>query len=174
MTSRVKALYHRAFDVGIGLKGLDGLLEVVAGMTLLLSTQPASMPAVRWLTRQALIEDPDDPVANYLLHLVRGLPVGTRHFAGAYLLGHGVVKLALVIGLLRGARWSYPTAIASLSAFIGNPCYRWMQHASFFSGGSEPAGCPHRGIDRRGVAFPTTRGRMIRGRLRPTRRSFPA
>ncbi len=132
MESRLKTLYHRAFDVGIVLKGLDGLLEVMAGMTLLLTAQPALVGAVHWLTRQELIEDPGDPVANFLLHLVQGLPVGTRHFAGAYLLGHGIVKLGLVTGLLRGARWSYPTAIVILTAFIGYQGYRWMQQASFF------------------------------------------
>lgn len=132
MESRLKTLYHRAFDVGIVLKGLDGLLEVIAGMTLLLATQPALLGAVHWLTHHELIEDPADPVANFLLQSVQGLPVGSSHFAGAYLLGHGVVKLVLVTGLLRGARWSYPAAVAVLSAFIGYQCYRWIHQASFF------------------------------------------
>lgn len=130
MNSRLKTLWHRAFDVGIVLKGLDGLLEVIAGMTLLLTTQSAMVGSVHWLTRQELIEDPADPVANFLLHAVQGLPVGSRHFAGAYLLGHGIVKLGLVTGLLRGARWSYPAAIIILLTFIGYQGYRWMQQAS--------------------------------------------
>lgn len=132
MKARLKALYHRAFDVGIVLKGLDGLFEAMAGMTLLLTGQPELLGAVHWLTRRELIEDPGDLVANHLLHLVQGLAVGTRHFAGAYLLGHGIVKLGLVTGLLRGARWSYPTAIVILTAFIGYQGYRWIQHSSFF------------------------------------------
>jgi len=130
MKPRLKAFYHRAFDVGIVLKGLDGLLEVIAGTTLLLTTQPALMGAVHWLTRRELIEDPADPVANFLQHVVQGVPVGSRHFAGAYLLGHGIVKLGLVTGLLRGARWSYPAAIGILIAFIGYQGYRWMQQPS--------------------------------------------
>lgn len=132
MKSRLKTLYHRAFDFGIVLKGLDGLLEVIAGTTLLLTTQPGLVGAARWLTRQELIEDPNSPVANFLLHSVQGLPGGSSHLAGAYLLGHGVVKVGLVTGLLRGARWSYPTALVILSAFIGYQVYRWIHHASFF------------------------------------------
>jgi len=134
MKPRWQTLYHRAFDVGIVLKGLDGLLEAMAGLALLLTHQTVLLGAVHWLTRRELIEDPDDLLANHLLHLMQNLSVNSRYFAGAYLLGHGLVKLALVTGLLRGARWSYPAAIAVLSAFIGYQCYRWMRHASTFLG----------------------------------------
>ena len=132
MKPRWQLLYHRAFDVGIVLKGLDGLFEVVAGGILLLTTHPALLGIAHWLTRQELIEDPDDFLANHLLQLAQRLPIDSWHFAGAYLLGHGMVKLGLVLGLWRGARWSYPTAMAILSAFIVYQCYRWLHHASLF------------------------------------------
>ncbi|WEN16520.1 DUF2127 domain-containing protein [Rhodanobacter sp. AS-Z3] len=132
MKCELKVFYHRAFDVGILLKGVDGLLELIAGMTLWLTPQSALVGGVRWLARQELIEDPGDPVANFLLHFVQGLPVGSRHFAAAYLLGHGLVKLGLVAGLWRGARWAYPTAIVTLTAFIGYQSYRWIQQPSAF------------------------------------------
>lgn len=125
-------LYHRAFDVGIVLKGLDGLFELVAGGILLLTTQPTLLGIGHWLTRQELIEDPDDFLANHLLLLTQKLSIGSWHFAGAYLVGHGLVKLGLVLGLWRGARWAYPTAMAVLTAFIAYQCYRWLHHASLF------------------------------------------
>lgn len=117
-------LYHRAFDVGILLKGLDGLLECIGGLALLLTTRREILAAVGWLTRAELIEDPGDFVATHLAHLAQQLSLGTQHFAGFYLLGHGVIKLGLVIGLLRGARWSYPAAVVFLTAFIGYQGYR--------------------------------------------------
>lgn len=117
-------IYHRAFDIGILLKGLDGLLECIAGLALLLTTRRAILDVVGWLTREELVEDPGDFVANHLVHLAQQLSLGTQHFAGIYLLGHGVIKLGLVIGLLRGARWSYPAAVAFLTAFIGYQSYR--------------------------------------------------
>ncbi len=51
MKPRWQLLPHRAFDVGIVLKGLDGLLEAVAGGVFLLTTHPAVLGIAHWLTR---------------------------------------------------------------------------------------------------------------------------
>ncbi|HUW53601.1 MAG TPA: DUF2127 domain-containing protein [Rhodanobacter sp.] len=128
------AIYHRAFDIGILLKGLDGLLESTGGLALLLTSQPAIRGAVAWLTHQELIEDPGDVVANHLVHLAQRLSMDTQHFAGVYLLAHGVIKMGLVAALLRGLRWSYPAAVAVLTAFIGYQGYRLMHTPSLALG----------------------------------------
>jgi uncharacterized membrane protein len=117
-------LRHRAFQVGILLKGLDGTLEVVIGTGLLVTTRQALRGIVRLATRGELIEDPDDFFSNLAVHQASHLSTSTQHFAGAYLLGHGIVKVVLAIGLLRGLRWSYPTALAVLAAFIFYQVYR--------------------------------------------------
>lgn len=122
-------LSHRAFEVGILLKGLDGLLELLGGCALLLTNQHAIRRAVAWLTRTELLEDPHDFVANHLIVLARHLSIGTQHFASAYLIAHGTIKLGLVIGLLRGVRGAYPVALMVLTAFIGYQCYR-LAHGS--------------------------------------------
>ncbi|TAN06568.1 MAG: DUF2127 domain-containing protein [Rhodanobacteraceae bacterium] len=119
-----KALYHRAYEVGILLKGLDGVVEIIGGMALFLTTRPEIRRAVALLTRAELAEDPRDFVANLLTHMARNLSVGTRHFAAAYLLAHGLVKVGLVAGLLRGLRRSYPVALLLLAAFIGYQIHR--------------------------------------------------
>ena len=120
------AIYHRAFDIGILLKGFDGLLELIGGIALLLTNQPAIRTVVAWLTHKELIEDPGDVVANHLVHIAKQLSMDTQHFAGIYLLAHGVIKMGLVAGLLRGSRWSYPAAVAVLTAFIGYQGYRLL------------------------------------------------
>ncbi len=120
--------YHRAFEVGILLKGLDGLLELLGGGALLLTHQQAIRHAVAWLTRTELIEDPGDFVASHLVRLAQQLSIETQHFAGVYLIVHGAIKVGLVVGLLRGVRGSYPAALVVLTAFIGYQCYR-LAHA---------------------------------------------
>ncbi|MHB1273144.1 MAG: DUF2127 domain-containing protein [Rhodanobacter sp.] len=115
---------HRAFRAGVILKGIDGVLELLGGGALLLTTHPVIRHAVAWLTQAELIEDPGDFVANHLVHLVQQLSIGTQHFAGIYLIAHGVIKVGMVAGLLRGLRWSYPLALVVLTAFIGYQCYR--------------------------------------------------
>lgn len=121
---------HRAFKLGILVKGLDGLLELAGGSALLLTSRPAIQHAVALLTRQELVEDPHDVVANYLLHMAQHLSLGTRNFAGIYLLAHGLVKIAMVVGLLRGVRWAYPAAVVLMTAFIGYQGYRLFHQPS--------------------------------------------
>jgi uncharacterized membrane protein len=121
---------HRAFNIGIVIKGLDGLLELVGGGALLLTSQPAILHVVALLTRRELIEDPHDVLANHLWHLAQQLSLDTRHFAGIYLLAHGLVKIGMVASLLRGLRWSYPVAVLLLMAFIGYQGHRLFHQPS--------------------------------------------
>jgi uncharacterized membrane protein len=53
------------------------------------------------------------------------LSVGTETFYAFYLLSHGLVNVALVIGLLRGRLWAYPVSLAVLVAFIAYQGYRY-------------------------------------------------
>lgn len=65
----------RAFAVGIILKGLDGVLEVVGGV-LLLVVSPTTIDQVgRALTQHELSEDPHDFLATHLLHATGTLMV---------------------------------------------------------------------------------------------------
>ncbi len=76
-------------------------------------------------------EDPTDWVATHLRQAVTHLSANTKLFAGAYLLGHGAIKVFLVWGgLLRGKRWAFPTAIVFQAAFIGYQIYRISHHFS--------------------------------------------
>ncbi|HLX37064.1 MAG TPA: DUF2127 domain-containing protein, partial [Candidatus Binataceae bacterium] len=63
-----------------------------------------------------LREDPLDPVTHFLVTSLQTL-TRERGSAAAFLLVHGVAKLALVFGLVSGRMWSYPVAIAVFAAF---------------------------------------------------------
>jgi len=117
-------LLDRAFAVGIILKGLDGVLEVVGGL-LLLVVSPATIDQVsRALTQHELSEDPRDFLATHVLHAAGGLTGSALQFGAAYLLLHGVVKIVLVTALLRDKIWAYPWMIAFLIVFIVYQIYR--------------------------------------------------
>jgi uncharacterized membrane protein len=121
---RSKDLLDRTFEVGIVLKGLDGVLELVGGALLLVVTPAAINRIVGALTQHELSEDPDDFVASHLLRVSHGLTGSAVGFAAAYLLLHGVVKVVLVLALLRNKIWAYPWMIGFLVAFIGYQLYR--------------------------------------------------
>jgi uncharacterized membrane protein len=112
------------FEIGIIAKGLNGVIEVVGGLLLLvLSPDQLRAVAVAW-TREELSEDPRDFIANHLLHTAGGLTGDAVLFGAAYLLTHGVVKVVLVVALLLNRLWAYPAMITVLLAFIGYQLYR--------------------------------------------------
>lgn len=114
----------RVFRFSVVIKGLDGALEVVGGLVLLI-VSPSSIDAlVRTLTEHELSQDPHDFIARHVLHAASGLRHGTPVHAGVYLLSHGLAKVAVVIAVLRDQLWAYPAMITLLVAFIGYQLYR--------------------------------------------------
>ncbi|GAA3775506.1 hypothetical protein GCM10022240_28920 [Microbacterium kribbense] len=116
---RDHTLLDRTFQISLILKGLDGLLELIGGITLLLITPAQIAAVVRALTRHELSEDPHDLVANLLINYTDTLGVATTVFGAIYLLVHGIVKVFLVIAVLRDKLWAYPWLIGFLIVFIG-------------------------------------------------------
>ncbi|CAI9411425.1 DUF2127 domain-containing protein [Aestuariimicrobium sp. T2.26MG-19.2B] len=112
-------LLDRTFRVSLLLKGLNGVLELVGGLALLL-VGPGQLHAIATaLTHRELMEDPGDFLANTLVRLASRLDLSAQLFAAIYLLVHGVVKVVLVLAVLRDRLWAYPWLIATLIAFIG-------------------------------------------------------
>jgi uncharacterized membrane protein len=116
----------RTFAVGIIAKGLNGIIEILGGLLLLIATPDAIGRLLEALTRGELAEDPTDFLATRLLHLSASdtLSAGGLQFAAIYLLAHGVVKVVLVAAVLRGKLWAYPWMIGFLILFIGYQLYR--------------------------------------------------
>ncbi|MGH1525315.1 DUF2127 domain-containing protein [Leifsonia sp. L25] len=106
------------FLLGVLFKGIDGLVELIGGVLLLFATPAELRGAVGSATAEELSEDPHDLIANLLIHGVSHLHAGSVAFVAAYLLLHGVVKIAIVIALLVGSRRVYPWAMAALGAFL--------------------------------------------------------
>ncbi|RIK17234.1 MAG: DUF2127 domain-containing protein, partial [Acidobacteria bacterium] len=70
-------------------------------------------------TRGELVEDPSDPVANWIRQHAGELGGGSAHwFVFLYLVSHAVVKIVLVWALLRDRLWAYPWMIGVLGVFI--------------------------------------------------------
>ena len=119
-----KDLLDRTFEIGIILKGLDGLFETIGGLLLLIVTPSQINHLVTTVTQHELDKDPHDYVATHLLHYSHSLTSSVVTYAAIYLLAHGVVKVVLVVALLRGKLWAYPWLIVVLIAFIGYQCYQ--------------------------------------------------
>jgi uncharacterized membrane protein len=116
---------HLAFEVTLVLKAVFAVVETLAGIGTCFLTRQLLFRLVERITREELLEDPRDFIANYLLHSAQHFSVSTRNFTAVYLLAHGVIKLWLIIGLLRQRLWYYPVAMAIFGLFIVYQLYRF-------------------------------------------------
>lgn len=113
------------FRVSVGFKGLDGLLELIGGATLLTVSPAFILRTVRLLTQDEIAEDPRDLVANALRRIAAHLSFASEHFIALYLLIHGMVKMGLVWALLARVLIAYPLSIAIFAGFIAYQIYRY-------------------------------------------------
>lgn len=124
-TGRAERRLHRIFQVSVALKGLHAVIECASGIALYLVSGATITRWVALLTQEELLEDPRDLVATHLLDAARHLSVSTQSFYAFYLLSHGLVKVFLVAGLLRGRLWAYPASLVVLGGFIAYQLYRY-------------------------------------------------
>ena len=122
----MKSKLHVAFEVGVILKGFNGLLELVGGVLLLAFPSSAIEKFIVGLTSNELSKDPHDVIATHLRQAAHSLSANDQLFAAIYLLSHGVVKALLVYALLRGKLWAYPWAIGVFTAFGVYQIYRYF------------------------------------------------
>ena len=121
---------HVAFEIGVMLKGLNGLLELIGGTLLLLFPPSTIQRFVVRLTQNELSRDPSDFIATHLRAAADQLSVGAKAFAAVYLLSHGVIKAVLVYGLIKDELWAFPWAIGVFGAFGVYQTYRYLVHPS--------------------------------------------
>ena len=116
---------HQIFQVSVLLKGTHALIECLGGIALALVSTSRIANFVNAITQDELIKDPNDFVATQLLTMAHNFSVQTQHFYAFYLLSHGIVKVALVVGLLREKLWAYPASLIVLTLFVLYQLYRF-------------------------------------------------
>ncbi|MPM24713.1 hypothetical protein SDC9_71197 [bioreactor metagenome] len=75
-------VFHVGFEVGLLLKGIDGLLEIIGGVCLLFLNPDRLNWLTRLLTQHELSEDPRDMVANLLVTLSGRFSIGGEENGG--------------------------------------------------------------------------------------------
>ncbi|MCX7008258.1 MAG: DUF2127 domain-containing protein [Kiritimatiellaeota bacterium] len=123
-TSRRQTL-HMLFLISVWIKGLAGLLETLTGVICFFVKPETLMMLIISLTAPELTADRDDWFANLIVRLLDSISERTLLFAAAYLILHGVLKLLLVAGLLRGRLWVFPLSLVFLGTFIVYQVYRY-------------------------------------------------
>lgn len=111
--------FDLAYKIGVGIKGLDGLAELVTGIALLIS--PSIVHNVLMLVVHHAHRHNGHAyhfVAEYVARLDTDLAKSGLTFLIIFLIGHGLVKLVLVYCLFRRITKAYPYALAVLVLFL--------------------------------------------------------
>ena len=132
LTKKQNKLAHLAYVITIAVKGIDGGIETILGLAIWMSG-----PA-RWYAFLLHFSAPEllgEPGNHRFIEIVRSGASNLLHspvsFIVAYLVIHGILKLALATVLLRGGgRWIYPVATVILLGFIGFMSFHLSEHFS--------------------------------------------
>ena len=113
------------FKLTLILKGCLAVAETVGGFLFLLLSKNFITNFVSGITADELSEDANDYIAQHLLSAANQLSLSSQHFLALYLLLHGLLKIALVIGLLKNKLWAYPASLIIFSLFVAYQIYRY-------------------------------------------------
>jgi uncharacterized membrane protein len=114
-SKKIERGLHDFFEIGVVLKAINAVAELVLGALLLFVNVGA---IVESLAANELVEDPDNFLGRHLHMLAGTLSPHAQFVSALYLISHGLIKAVLVYGLLRDKLWAYPASLAVLSLFV--------------------------------------------------------
>ena len=129
MTKR-PALLHLAYLIAIIIKGIDGLVETVAGTLIAIYGSHQVYQLAVWLTAPEIARHPESHAVHAIRHGAYGFAHSSHRFAVVYLLAHGILKLGLVINLLIEHLWIFPVSITVLLGFFAFMAAKLAAHWS--------------------------------------------
>ena len=111
--------YERLYKLTVAVKGIDGLIELLSGVALLVA--PGLLHHILQGLSGEVLEHPNNfmqYIADNIAHVDADLTKGGMTIVILFLISHGVVKLALVYALLKEILWAYPYALLLLCGFF--------------------------------------------------------
>lgn len=121
---------HASFHIGLIVKGLYDIGEVMCGILLIFLNPERMRKLITLISKNELIEDPKDFIMNYLVSFSRVFSISMQHFTSFYLLSHGIVKILILILLWRKKLWAYPLSCVVFMFFIVIQTQRFIKSHS--------------------------------------------
>jgi len=126
----MKDVYHLIYKIGIALKAVIGVIEVVAGTAFLFMSHAAIYSLINAVFEGKLGENSGDWFWQIVAAGLNDLSTSGEGVWAFVFLSHGIIKLLLIGGLWKERLWSYPTSAFVFTLFI---FYQTYQLASFWS-----------------------------------------
>ncbi len=121
---------HSLFEMTILIKGVNGFLEIIIGILFLFFKTEDIYKAMISVTGYRIVSHSGHFTTNYLLKQANNFSLSTKYFIALYFIFYGIVNIFLVISLLKGKLWAYPTAIIFFILFIFYQIYRFFLRRS--------------------------------------------
>ena len=112
------------FDFALLLKVVNGGLEILGAILVLIVPPSLVLRIVEFLTSGEFAQDPDDPVASAIRDTAHAFTIHTHYLLALYLVLHGAIKVFLVLGIFAGKKIAYPLFMVALVLFGGYEAYR--------------------------------------------------
>ncbi len=157
----------RLLRAALVLKGIDGAVELLAGLALLVVGPGTIDGLTRRVVEHHLLGSPHGALAERVSAGEVAFSSGDRTFAVVYLTLHGLVKLGLVGALLREVLPAYPVAVGVLGLFCVYEAYRAVERGSWSLGVAA-------GLDLAVTVLVLLEYRRLRGRRRREGGAAPA
>ncbi|HKR81584.1 MAG TPA: DUF2127 domain-containing protein [Candidatus Saccharimonadales bacterium] len=129
-----KTLLDKTYEIGILLKGIDGVIELLGAAVLIFVPAHYFESFARALTDVEAGSSAHGFISAHILQIGHRLSEGHNFFAIAFLLTHGLVKVVLVVCLLRQKLWAYPFGLVALSLFLVYQLYEMIMRPTFGMG----------------------------------------
>lgn len=117
--AKTSSLFNTVYDIGVIIKGLDGLGEFIVGLTLLFSPKLIHRVLLGIVGKTS---HGHGHVLQFITHYIAGLDVQLTKsglaFLIIFLIAHGLVKMVLVVCLLKKITKIYPIALVVLLIFF--------------------------------------------------------
>ncbi len=117
-------LNKNIFDYIVFLKLFDGILGVLAGLTVYFVKKESVLKFVYWLFQHELTEDPNDFFINKFFSWLNILSLSTQNFIAIYLFINGLLKIFLMSMLLKNKPWAYPVTGYLMVFMVGYQIFR--------------------------------------------------
>ncbi|MDO8514367.1 MAG: DUF2127 domain-containing protein [bacterium] len=114
---------HLLFEVGVVIKGLHALLELVTAFVVYFLGSSALLFVTR-ISENELADDPNDIFMNLFVNQATHVFTSARGFVVIYLIVSAIINLILVGALLSNRLKAYPVSIGIVSLFVFYQMYR--------------------------------------------------
>lgn len=109
---------HKVFKIITILKGIHAILVILTGIILLIISKELISNIIIFLVKTGFVGDPSSSIAQYISQFGINFSSNIKLFISLYLIGHGVVGLSLVYGIIKKPSLAYPISLVIFIGFI--------------------------------------------------------